>query len=286
MSSITAEQIKQLRERTGVGLGKCKAALEENNGDIERAIEALRKAGIASAVKKESRATNEGRILFLETAEGIALVEMNAETDFVVNNERFSKLHKELVHDLAVAKTSDLQKFVEMHSKRDKTKTIDDERKELIAVLGENIVISRILFIPKASNSSYGIYSHMNGKILCLVEISGASGEEEFAREIGMQVAAEAPEYLSVEDVPHAVKAKEEEIARSQVGNTGNKPAEVVEKIVQGKVRSYYDQVCLLNQKYIKDNAITVAQYVASYGKKIGKEIKVSRFIRWHLGGA
>ena len=172
------------------------------------------------------------------------------------------------------------------HSKRDKSKTLDEERKELIAVLGENIIISRILYIPKESNASYGMYSHMNGKILCLVEISGAIGEEEFAREIGMQVAAEAPEYLSVEDVPAQVKAKEEEIARSQVAAGGKKPLEVVEKIVQGKVRSYYDQVCLLNQKYIKDNAITVAQVVASYGKKIGKEIKISRFIRWHLGGA
>ncbi len=286
MSSITAEQIKQLRERTGVGLGKCKAALEENNGDIERAIEALRKAGIASAVKKEGRQANEGRILFLETVGGIAVVEMNAETDFVVNNERFGKLHKELVHELAEAKVNDLHKFLALHSKRDKSKTIDDERKELIAVLGENIVISRILYLPKVSNASYGIYSHMNGKILCLVEVSGAAGEEEFAREIGMQVAAEAPEYLSQDDVPHHVKEKEEEIARSQVGNTGNKPAEVIEKIVQGKVRSYYDQVCLLNQKFIKDNAVTVAQFVANYGKKIGKEIKVSRFIRWHLGGA
>jgi len=198
MSNISAEQIKELRERTGVGLGKCKTALVEAGGDINRAIEELRKAGMASAVKKESRSTNEGRIETLETADGIAVIEMNAETDFVVINERFSKFHKELVKDLAESKESDLEAFLKSKSRRDKTKTIDDERKELISVLGENIVISRILFITKQSNASYGLYSHMKGKILCLVEVSGALGQEDFAREIGMQIAAESPEYLSL----------------------------------------------------------------------------------------
>ena len=283
MSNITADQIKQLRERTGVGLAKCKSALQESGGDIERAIEALRKAGVASAVKKESRATNEGRIEFLETADGIALLEMNAETDFVVNNERFGKYHKELVQDLLESKSADLNEFMSMKSKRDSSKTIDEERKELVSVLGENIVISRILYITKESNASYGIYSHMGGKILCLAEISGAVGEEDFARQIGMQIAAEAPEYLSPEEVPAEIKAKEEEIAKSQV--QGKKPPEIIEKIVQGKVRSFFDQVCLLNQKYIKDSAISVAQFVQNHGKELGKEIKLSRFIRWQLGG-
>ena len=284
MSQITAELIKELRERTGVGLGKCKTALQENDGDVEKAIEALRKAGVASAVKKESRATNEGRIQYFETDSGIGLLEMNAETDFVVNNERFASLHKDFVDDLMAAMTSNVEEFLALQSSRDHAKTIDEERRELIAVLGENIVVSRVLYIAKQPNTSYGIYSHMNGKILCLVEISGAQGQEDFAREIGMQIAAEAPEYLSEQDVPAFVKAKEEEIARSQVG-TG-KPPEILEKIVQGKVRSYYDQVCLLNQKYIKDNAISVADLVKNHGKKIGKEIKISRFVRWHLGGA
>lgn len=282
MSSITADQIKQLRERTGVGLGKCKAALVESGGDIEKAIEELRKAGVASAVKKESRATNEGRIEAVETTDGIALVEMNAETDFVVNNERFGAFHRELVQDVAESKVTSAEEFLKMQSKRDSAKTIDDERKELISVLGENIVISRAMFIPKQSDASYGMYSHMNGKIMCVVEVSGAIGDEAFAREIGMHVAAEAPEYLSPEEVPADIKAKEEEIAKSQV--QGNKPPEIVEKIIQGKVRAFFDQVCLLNQKYIKDTAISVAQFVQNHGKELGKDIKVTRFIRWQLG--
>lgn len=283
MSSITAEQIKELRERTGVGLGKCKAALVESGGDIEKAIEELRKAGVASAVKKESRATNEGRIEALETTDGIALVEMNAETDFVVNNERFGAFHKELVKDVAEAKYASAEEFLASTSKRDSSKTIDDERKELISVLGENIVISKVMFLPKQSNASYGIYSHMGGKIMCVVELSGATGEEAFAKEIGMHVAAEAPEYLAPEEVPAEIKAKEEEIAKSQV-DAGKKPAEIVEKIIQGKVRSFFDQVCLLNQKYIKDNALSVAQFVSNHGKELGKDIKVTKFIRWQLG--
>ena len=283
MSSITAEQIKELRERTGVGLGKCKAALVESGGDIEKAIEELRKAGVASAVKKESRATNEGRIEAIETADGIALVEMNAETDFVVNNDRFGAFQKELVADVAEGKFTSAEDFLASTSKRDSSKTIDDERKELISVLGENIVISRVMYMPKQSNASYGIYSHMGGKIMCVVELSGAAGEESFAKEIGMHVAAEAPEYLSSEEVPAETKAKEEEIAKSQVDG-GKKPAEIVEKIIQGKVRAFFDQVCLLNQKYIKDNALSVAQFVDNHGKELGKDIKVTKFIRWQLG--
>ena len=280
--SITAEQIKQLRERTGVGLGKCKAALVETNGDVEKAIEALRKAGMASAVKKESRATNEGRIESVETAEGIALIEMNAETDFVVKNERFGAFHKELMKDLVESKISDSEEFLKLKSSRDSSKTIDDERRELVSVLGENIVISRVHYLAKESNASYGLYSHMSGKIMCLVEVTGATGQEEFAREIGMQIAADAPDYLSPDDVPAEIKAKEEEIAKSQV--KGNKPPEIVEKIISGKIRSFFDQVCLLNQKYIKDTNISVAQFVQNHGKELGKELKVTKFIRWQLG--
>lgn len=283
MSNVTTEKIKELRERTGVGLGKCKSALEETGGDIEKAIEVLRKAGIASAVKKESREAKEGRIECLDTNEAIAIVEMNAETDFVANNERFKLFHPQLLQDVIDSKCNDIETFLETKSPRDEEKTIDVERKELIAVLGENIVISRVMYMEKKADASYGTYSHMGGKIFCMVELSGASGEEELAREIAMHIAAESPDYLSSEDVPADVKAKEEEIARSQV--TGNKPAEIVDKIISGKVRAFYDQVCLLNQKFVKDPNVSIAELVEKRGKEIGKELKVTHFIRWYLGG-
>ena len=283
MSSVTPELIKRLRERTGVGIGKCKSALEENEGDIERSIEFLRKAGIASAVKKESRSTNEGRIEWSETPEGVAILELNAETDFVVNNERFAKFHKELVQQAVVNAPESLEAFLAQPGFTGEGKTIDDERKELVSVLGENIVVSRLVYLTKRGDASFGVYSHMGGKILTMVELEGAAGEEEFAREIAMHVAAEAPDYLKPEDVPAEVKAKEEEIASSQIPS--NKPPEILEKILQGKMRAFYDQVCLLNQKYVKDNTKSITELVADKAKETGKSLRIAKFIRWHVGG-
>lgn len=281
MTQVTPELIKQLRERTGVGVAKCKTALEETNGDIERAIESLRKAGIASAVKKESRETHEGKVEFFETDKGIALVEMNAETDFVVKNERFAKFHHEVARLAAEKAPSDLESFIAM--KTSGGKTVDDARKELISVLGENIIISRVLFLAKRGSESIGVYSHMGGKIVTVVEIAGAAGQEEFARELAMHVAAESPDYLREEDVPSDIKAKEEEIAKSQI--PGNKPADILNKILQGKMKAFYDQVCFLNQKYIKDNTISVSELVAARAKELGKALSVVRFIRWGVEG-
>lgn len=282
MTTVTAELVKQLRERTGVGLAKCKSALDEAGGDVEKAIEALRKAGIASAVKKESRETKEGRVEFFETPETLAIMELNAETDFVVNNDRFRQLHKQLVELLAKEKSKTVAEFLEVKLPKDPSKTVDDLRKELISVLGENIVISRLSVVPKLATRSLGIYSHMNGKIFVAVELDGSSKESDFARDIGMHIAAESPEFLKMEDVPEDLKKKEEEIALSQAPK--DRPAQVLEKIVQGKLKAFYDQVCLLNQKYIKDNAITIADLVAKKGKEAGVNLTIVKFIRFQVG--
>lgn len=283
MSKATPELIKELRERTGVGLAKCKSALEESAGDIEKAIELLRKAGIASAVKKETRVTNEGRIEFVDHPDVLVLLELNAETDFVVNNERFKELHKVLVNQAAKERPLSLDAFLAMPSKEDPSKSIDEKRKELISVIGENINISRLLVITKEKDASYGVYSHMGGKIVTVVTLKGASGQDAFAKEIAMHVAAEAPDYLSPSDVPQEVVAKEEEIAQSQV--PAGRPKEIAEKIVQGKVRAFYDQFCLLNQKYIKDNTMSVGELVAAKAKEVGKPISLTQFIAWRVGG-
>ncbi len=282
MSVVTADLVKQLRERTGVGLAKCKSALEETGGNVELAIEALRKAGIASAVKKESRETKEGRVEYFETPETLAVIEMNAETDFVVNNDRFKQLHRQLVELLASTKSQTVAEFLEVRMPKDPSKTVDDLRKELISVLGENIVLSRIAAIAKKPNHSLGIYSHMNGKIFVTVDLQGSSDLSDFARDIAMHAAAEAPDFLKMEDVPQELKDKEIEIATSQAPK--DKPEKVVEMIIQGKLKGFYDQVCLLNQKYIKDNAITISELVAKKGKEIGKDLAIVKFIRFHAG--
>ncbi len=282
MSKVTPEMIKTLRTRTGVGMNNCRIALVETDGDIEKAIEYLRKVGISSAAKKESRATHEGCIEFGEDAKGIALVEMNAETDFVVKSEIFKKFQNEVVKEVIKTKPDQLEGFLNQKFSNDPTKTIDEARRQAISILGENINISKILYISKNANTSLGIYLHMNGKVLSLVEITGASDQCDFAKDIAMHIVAEAPDFLREEDVPIDLKAKEEEIAIAQLQEGLNDV--VSKKIVQGKIKAFYNQACLLNQKYIKDQSITISDLVKRRSQEIKKDLHISKFIRWCIG--
>jgi elongation factor Ts len=279
--TITAQMVMDLRKRTGVGMSKCKEALSEANGDIEEAIHILRKKGIASAVKKGGRETNEG-VVGIADGDGMAyLVEVNAETDFVVQNDRFKEFLERICAEVAKTHPTSVEAFLQQKYSKDNGLTIDEYRAEIVQTLGENIQIKRIQGFKKKENYSLGIYSHMGGKIVCLVEIKGASDQQPLAKEVAMHVAAEAPDFLRPEDVPADVLAKEEEIARSQIQN---KPPEIVDKIVKGKVNAYYEQACLVNQKFVKDPSKTVAAYVAEEGKKVGKTLAVVLFARWQIG--
>lgn len=278
---ITAEMVKELRERTGVGMAKCKEALDQVGGDMEKAIDFLRKAGMASAVKKEGRETNEGMIVAFEGAHSVAVVEVNAETDFVVQNEKFKNFVRELAEESAELKPASLEALMQQKYHKDPSITWDQHRALVMQSLGENIQVKRVLILSKAPNLSFGIYSHMGGKIVCLVELEGGSGYESFARDIAMHIAAEAPDYLSAQDIPADVKAREEEIARGQVQG---KAANIVDKIVEGKMKAFYDQVCLLPQKYIKNNELSIQEVVDQEAKKTGKPLKIRRFIRWKVG--
>jgi elongation factor Ts len=281
MSKISAELIKELREKTGVGMGKCKAALEEAGGDLELAIENLRKAGMASAVKKEGREANEGSIGIGESDKAFAFVEVNSETDFVSQNEKFQQFLKDVAHEAALTMPKDLETFLAQKCHKDESLTIDEYRALIIQSLGENIQIKRFAVLPKDKNLSIGIYSHMGGRIVTAIEMTGGEGNEVLARDIAMHVAAEAPEYLSEEDVPAKIKAREEDIAKSQVEG---KPANIIDKIVAGKVNAYYDQFCLLRQKYIKDNSVTVEGLLKREGKEAGKSFGIKNFYRWQVG--
>jgi elongation factor Ts len=280
-TKVTAEMVKALRERTGVGMGKCKEALDQAEGDMERAIDILRKAGMASAVKKEGRETKEGMVGFFEGKDAIALVEVNAETDFVTQNEKFKQFVRDVAEQAADTKPASLDAFLNEKSRKDPTVTVDQYRALVIQSLGENIKIKRLEIFPKSSQVSWGLYSHMGGKIVTMVEMEGGSGQEALARDIAMHVAAESPDYLMPEEVPAAVKAREEEIARSQI--TG-KPANIVDKIVEGKLKAFYDQVCLLGQKFVKDNTISIADLVVKEGKRLSKPLAIRRFVRWRVG--
>jgi len=282
MSKVTADMVKELRERTGVGMGKCKEALDACGGDMENAIDHLRKAGMASAVKKEGREVNEGLVGFVESSSAVALMEVNSETDFVAQNDRFKQFIKDVAQDAAESHPASLEAFLQRPYSKDTSVTVDQFRALTMQSLGENIKIKRLEVLPKSNDISVGIYSHMGGKIVTAVILTGGSGNEAFARELAMHVAAESPEFLRPEEVPSDAKAREEEIARGQVVG---KPANIVDKIVEGKIKSYYDQVCLICQKYIKDNAMSVADVVAAEAKKQGKNITIQSFKRWKVGG-
>ncbi len=279
--AVTSDMIKELRERTGVGMGKCKEALDAAGGDMERAIDILRKAGMASAVKKESRETKEGAIASGESSSAIALIELNAETDFVAQNEQFKEFLHDICKQAAETKPATLEAFLAEKSRKDPSVTIDQYRALVMQRLGENIKIKRLLIIHKTADASFAVYSHMGGKIVTLVELTGGAGHETLARDIALHVAAESPDYLKAEDVPQNVKAREEEIAREQVKG---KPENIVGKIVEGKLKAFYDQVCLLSQKFVKDSSITITQLLENESKRLNKKIGLRRFVRWRVG--
>lgn len=278
---VTADMIKELRERTGVGMGKCKEALVLAEGDMEKAIDILRKAGMTAAVKKEGRETKEGVIFTMEDKHTVVIAEANAETDFVAQNERFKQFLHDCVAQALQTKPASLADFLQQPYAKDRSITIDQYRNLVIQALGENIQLRKLEVIPKHTNSSFGIYSHMGGKLVVIVEVTGASDQEAVAKEIAMHAAAESPDYLKPEEVPATVLAREEEIARSQVQG---KPENIVEKIVAGKIKAFTEQVCLVHQKYIKDNALTVQEFLDSVGKKAGKTLSIRCFWRWKVG--
>ncbi|MFZ0564834.1 MAG: translation elongation factor Ts [Chlamydiales bacterium] len=281
MSQITPQMVKTLRERTGAGMGKCKKALEEANGDIEAAIAHLRKAGIASAVKKEGRETKEGTIKTAENQSLIALIEVSAETDFVVRNDQFQEFANTLAQEVCDTLPSDLEAFLQQSFSKNPGVTVDEYRLTIIHNLGENIQVRRIFHHPKKPNTSIGVYSHAGGNLVTLVELSGSSDETVLAKDIAMHVAAESPSYLSREEIPESEIAHEKEIARAQVQN---KPDHIIDKILEGKIKAYCNQVCLLNQHFVKNPDITIEELVEKRGKEIGKPLKITQFVRWKVG--
>jgi elongation factor Ts len=272
---ITPQKIKELRGRTGVGVSKCKEALAEASGDIEEAINYLRKTGLASAVKKAGREANEGKIVTAQTDDCVALVEIGAETDFVANNEQFVEFAKNVAEEAAKTKPSSVEEFSAAKFSKDPSMTIEEYRGTLVQAIGENIQIKRLMVFDKESKKSIGIYSHMGGKIVTVVEMIG--GSEELAKDVAMHAAAAAPDFLSPDTVPDSIIEQEKDVARGQLAG---KPEHIMDKILDGKINAFYDDVCLLRQKYIKDDSMSVADYV----KSKNADAAVTNFVRWSVG--
>lgn len=281
MAAVTPAMIKELRERTGVGMGKCKEALDEAKGDMELAIANLRKAGMATAVKKEGRETKEGMIGIAENGDRIAIVEVNAETDFVVKNDRFKQFLDSIVQEVAKTNPASLEVFLQQKYSKDPALTIDQYRATIVQTIGENIQIRRLTILRKAADRSIGVYSHLGGKIVTTVEITGSNKEEALAKEVAMHTAAAAPEYLSPEKVPQEILAQEKEIVKGQIQG---KPPQIVDKIVEGKINAFYDANCLIRQKFIKDDTISITDLLKKQAKDQSKPLVIANFTRWVVG--
>ncbi len=287
---ITASAVKDLREKTGAGMMDCKKALSETSGDFEKAIEFLRKKGMASAAKKAGRATKEGTISSLNSADGKAsvLVEINCETDFVAKTEQFKKFVNEISSQIAIANPSDLAALLAQKFYSNPAMTVEEKLREAIATLGENMVISRFVRYPNTATNEATSYIHAGGKVGVLIEFATTHGKDagfqEYARNVAMHVAAVMPQYVNPSEVPAELVAKEKEIAMAQVQAQGNKPANVLEKIAEGKINKYYEETCLLKQSYVKDPAKKIEGYTAEMSKALGAPITINRFARFVLG--
>ena len=269
---ISAEQVKELREKTGAGMMDCKKVLTETNGDEEKAIELLRERGIAKAAKKSDRIAAEGLVAAYVTEDHKigAVVEVNAETDFVAKNEEFRTFVNDIVKQIVAKNPATVEELLAQKSDVEPDKTVQDVLTNKIATIGENMSIRR--FERFETTGLIESYIHGAGKIGVLVEMEG--GNSELAKDVCMQIAAARPEYLDRNDVPADRVEHEMEILKAQAVNEG-KPEAVAEKIVQGRIGKFYGEICLVEQDFVKDPSQKVGKLVESKGAKI---VRFARF--------
>ena len=271
---ITAELVKELREKTGAGMMDCKKVLTETDGDMEKAAELLRERGIAKAAKKSGRIAAEGLVATFVSADKKvgSVVEVNAETDFVAKNEEFVTFVNDVAEIVATAAPADVEALLATTYK-DAGKTVQEVLTEKIATIGENMSIRR--FDRFESEGLIESYIHGAGKIAVLVDF--AKGETELAKDVCMQIAAAKPEYFNRESVPQDRVAKEMEILKAQAMNEG-KPAEIAEKMVQGRINKYYKDIVITEQEFVKNPDVTVGTFLKNNNSTL-KEI-----IRYEVG--
>ena len=293
MAEISAKLVQELRQKTGAGMMDCKKALKENDGDIEKSIEWLRQKGIASAGKKSDRVAAEGLVeTYIEpNGQTGVLLEVNCQTDFVARNDAFKALVKNLAQQASAVDSVEsllTQPYIE-----DNNITVDQFIKQAIAQLGENIQVRRFVkfALPEGQAGIVDSYIHTGGRVGVLIELNAATdaaaGNEEFqalAKNTAMQVAA-CPnvEYVSVDEIPTEIAQKEKEIEMGR-DDLANKPDNIKEKIVQGRIEKRLKEMTLLDQPFIRDQSISVEDLLKQVKGKVGADIKVNRFVRYILG--
>jgi len=286
---ITASLVNELRQKTNVGMMECKKALTETNGDLDAAVTYLRKKGMMKSATMASRGGSEGIIAARLTADGKTgiLVEVNCETDFVSRNDNYVAFVNEIADTLAASDAKTLEEALAV--KKD-TGTLEDFVKAKVLELGENIRLRKFERFDLQDNGAIAQYIHMGGKVGVLLEVSAGSGEtaakDEFrdlVKDITLHIASMAPKGLSREDISEATIEAEKEVYRGQLANEG-KPAEMIEKIILGKVGKFLAESVLLEQAFVKDSDTTIKKLVEARGKELGDTLVVKRFVRFGLG--
>lgn len=286
--AFTAKDVKALREKTGVGMMECKKALTSSEGDMDKAIELLREKGLAAAAKKSSRIAAEGVVLAKvdEATKVGVIIEVNSETDFVAKNDQFMDFVDSCAKTVAANKPADVDALMKLPAVG-MNLTIEEELREKILTIGENLKIRRFEY----AEGTVCTYVHGDGRIGVMVKFDTDLGDKEafndYAKDVAMQIAAINPAYLDEASVSAEVIEKEKEILKLQIANDEklkNKPAQIIAKMVEGKIGKYYKENCLVDQQFVKNGDVTVGQYTENTAKELGGSIKITGFVRYEKG--
>ncbi len=273
MADVTAKMVKELRDMTGVGMMDAKRALVEVEGNIEKAVDLLREKGMAKAAKKNDRIAAEGLASVVVNGNVAAVVEVNSETDFVSKNEMFQDLVKEIAELVAANKPADMEAAMKLETAKG---TVEAALIEATQVIGEKISFRRFEVVEKDDNAAFGGYLHMGGRIAVLTVLEGTT-DETVAKDVAMHVAAINPRYVDESQIPAEELEHEKNVLTEQALNEG-KPANIVEKMVEGRLKKFKAEISLVDQPFVKDPDMTVSQYVASKGAT------VKSFVRFEVG--
>ncbi len=290
--AITASMVKELREMTGVGMLDCKKALVETDGDMEKAVEYLREKGLAASEKKAGRIASEGVCLsYLAEDKSVGVVvEVNSETDFVAKNPVFREYVLQVAEHIAGSQAADVETLLAEPWKFDTSFTVAEALSSKVAVIGENLKIRRFEKYVKEEAGTIVSYIHGGGRIGVMIEIGCANptdAVEEMGKNVAMQIAALNPKFIKVDDVPAEFMAKEKEILTQQAMNdekNAKKPANIIEKMIEGRLNKEMKEICLVEQPYVKDGDLTVKKYIESVAKEVGADITIKKMVRFETG--
>ncbi|WP_199556528.1 translation elongation factor Ts [Mammaliicoccus sciuri] len=274
MMAISAKLVKELREKTGAGMMDCKKALTETDGDIDKAVDYLREKGIAKAAKKADRIAAEGTTFVASKGDDAVILELNSETDFVARNEGFQNLVKEMADHILDVKPADVDAL--NASKLANGQTVEEKMNEAISTIGEKLTLRRFTLKTKTDNDSFGEYLHMGGRIGVLTVVEGSTNEEA-AKDVAMHIAALNPKFVSRDQVSDEELVHEKEILKQQALNEG-KPENIVEKMVEGRMRKYLEEICAVDQAFVKNPDQTVAEFLKTDGGVLVD------FVRYEVG--